>query len=200
MASGKPDYHNDSIISGKHLATFVPVGVDVNGNMLAIMQGDFGGVPQTIAVDAAGRMIANLGAQDISVLVTTNIQGDIRTDLCVYGFLGAGSYDVVDVTGNGTLIGGYVTHDTAISHKTCGASYVIDGVVQHLVSFEELNKCSVSSFPFSCYQCLYYDDINFKYVIGLNGGISFKTSFKVRLYERTGVGGFEGIMVFSLNP
>jgi len=200
MASGKPDYHNDSIISGKHLATFVPVGVDVNGNMLAIMQGDFGGVLQTIAVDAAGRMIANLGAQDMPVVTISNTPGDPVHQLITENFLGIGDATPIDIIGNGLILGGYMQHTALVSHKTCGFSFWVDGVICPIINYEDMKSANLVNVPNYFIKLTCYDDTNFMYTICFTSGIYFKTSFRFKIYERVGAGDFLGFLLYTLNP
>jgi len=200
MASGKPDYHNDSIISGKYAATFVPVGVDVNGNMLAIMQGDFGGALQTIAVDAAGRMIANLGAQDMPVVTISNTPGDPVHQLITYNFLGIGTEDVVDVTGSGVILGGWLQHSAGISHKACQYSFYIDGVWCAVDDFEHMNFYNMTDQANYFFNLSRYDDINFEYVVLFTPGIYFKTSMKLRIHELVGASTCLGFILYTLTP
>lgn len=174
------------------------LAVDADGNLTSVMKGDFAGVLKTIAVDANGVMLANLSVQDLPAIKISTTPGDMKSDLLVHGFVASGSYDIVDVAGAGTVIGGYLTHDTGVSHKTCGGSLVIDGTLLHVPSFQELNDHDIKQSGMGIYTCLYYDDVNFSYAMGFLGGYGFNTSLKLRLFERVGAGGFEGILIYSL--
>ena len=46
------------IMSGKFGSQFIPIAVDVDGNMIGVFKGDYGGILKTLATDSEGRLLA----------------------------------------------------------------------------------------------------------------------------------------------
>lgn len=188
MASGKPDYHDDSIISGKHAANFVPIGVDANGNMIAIMQGDFGGAPQTIAVDAAGRMLANLSAQDLPAQIISpcyvyanSIESNTNVPSGVLTTIGT-------VNGQGIVYSACVWCDDVASRKAARVSASFNNHMIPLESFEtRLQRGYFNAYDNTMF-LVKYDDVNFNYGVCLRPNLIFSTSFHLLIYHTYGLG------------
>jgi hypothetical protein len=84
MTSGYPDWLRAFLLLGKHDTTYLPVLLDANGNLYAVLKGDTGGgVLANVAVDASGQLImvprgqsGNYLVVDSSGFLTTVIKGD----------------------------------------------------------------------------------------------------------------------------
>ncbi|MCL5026638.1 MAG: hypothetical protein M1531_09140 [Chloroflexi bacterium] len=58
MTAGRPDYTSSTVIRGlSPTSTLIPVALDANGNLVALVQGSDGATLHTIRVDASGQLI-----------------------------------------------------------------------------------------------------------------------------------------------
>lgn len=194
----RPDWYSNVALSGQYDSTLVPVAVDVDGNLLSVMKGLFGAVLKTIAVDGDGVMKANLAVQDLERLVMRTSYGPVESASLVHMFGGVGRYDIVDLVGKGSILGGWVRHPTAVSHSNCAIEITLDGTSLGYPNFWFMNILNiVKMYDASCH-LLYYDDEGFDYVLGFPYGWTFDTSLKITFRENVGASNWYGYLYYSL--
>lgn len=114
MPSGRPDWFGTIVAAGKYNSTFLPMAVDVNGNMIGLMKGDDSGTLRTLAVDGSGIMKANLSVQDLDFLTVRPAYGEakrVRGDVAV----AIGDTEVLlTVNGRGVILGGEVQWEQTV--------------------------------------------------------------------------------------
>ena len=222
MASGRPDWYSSVVIQGRYDTDYVPVGVDIDGNMIArirglfgaalkditvdtdgnmiaVIKGDFGGALKTLAVDVDGNLKANLVVQDLARLVMRTSYGPIIESDLGHVFGGIEQVDILEVVGAGTILGGFLNHSTGASHKQCSVRLSIDGVDFTTRKFETMmayNAVDMYSLPT---RIIDYNDDFYRYIIGFVYGWSFDTGFKVRFSEAVGASLTVGAIYYSLN-
>jgi hypothetical protein len=189
----RPDWCGQVLIKGQYLSTLVPVGVDANGNLLALMQGDFGGVLKTIQVDANGIMKANLAAQDLNYLKVRPTYGQIikltdsRTLASAAGFT-----DIFSITGKGAVLGGWAAFTAGFAANAQYYKITVDGAIVENAGPDILytdNLIHDPSFPLSA---LFYDPASLTFGVQIGNPIPFETSFLFSTHQDSG-----GIKAFS---
>jgi len=102
MVSGEPDWKRSVRLYGWDGTNIIPCLLDSNGNLIAIIKGDYAGTLKTVAVDDQGRMLANLAAQDLAQVVTRPGLGAREHAYMSNVTVPAGeSVEIVDVEGSG---------------------------------------------------------------------------------------------------
>jgi len=187
-----------TVMQGDTGVVLKTVKVDGDGRMIGVMTGDFAGAVKTIALDTAGNMKANLVVQDLARLIMRVSQGPILEGDLGHVFGGVGSADILDISGAGTILGGFLMHTTGASHRTCSVRMSIDGEDFTTRKFETMMDYNTTDLYALPTRIIHYDDDNYRYIIGFVYGWSFDTGFKVRFSEAVGASTTVGAIYYSL--
>jgi len=91
---------------------------------------------------------------------------------------------MISVNGKGAILGGFVFLDSAASQKNGLVRLKIDGVFIAGLAFHVMVEFGISKPWTHPLYLLCYDEQDYKYSIGLSGGITFEESFEL-LYEES---------------
>jgi len=199
MASGRPDWYSSVAMHGKHNNDYITLAVDNLGNMLAKMTGLFGTTLKTIAVDTNGIMKANLSVQDLPALKVRPRYGTIGYKALSRDHPGMETWtSEINIVGTGYILGGYLRHYAAVSHKTCYVEMIVDGVAYPTLTFAGLNDFLLNSYDKNPIYEIKFDDTNFEYLVGFPYAWTFESTFVVKVYEAVGAGGTRGGFFYSI--
>ena len=177
MPSGRPDWFGTIVAAGQYDTQMIAIGVDVSGNIIAVMKGDYSDVLKTIAVDANGIMKANLSVQDLDFLTVRPAYGEAVEAHGTEAISASSTETLKTVTGRGVVIGGWFSFGIGQTHKSIECGIKTEGTVVQQEAASVLN--GRKHYTPGC-QPLYlslYDDIGFDYCVGISKGLTFETSF-----------------------
>jgi len=200
MASGRPDWYSSVSMHGKFDDKYIAIAVDTLGHMLAKMQGEKADETlKTIAVDNDGIMKANLAVQALPTLKTRPRYGDVHYVAITRDHPGIETYTIpLGVAGQGYVLGGYLRHFDAVSHKTCSVELIVDGETYAKLTFGALNEYVLNNMYRNPIYEIKYDDTGFEYIIGFPYGWTFESTFVVKVYEAVGAASTRGGFFFSI--
>lgn len=186
MATGRPDWFGTIVSAGKYNTTYVPIAVDVDGNLVSLMQGTYDSVLKTIAVDVDGVMLANLSAQDLDFLTVRPAYGQARlesnTTMCPTGVNTRIGYKAGQGCLYSTLISwsGSATRKAVSISVLCDGSSLEDQTIEQLMDLGLYAQSNHIEFPIK------YDDTNFSYVMGVKPGLTFESSIEFKALQSYG--------------
>lgn len=186
MPSGRPDWFGTIVSAGKYDDTYVPIAVDVNGAILALMKGTYGETVKTIAVDSDGVMKANLTTQDLDFLSVRPVYGEAAIAASSQTVAASSSHTAVDVDGRGAILCGQIRWEGTASRKAGQINLKIDGS-----SFDTVRPGTIVDYdyfgPLDGPMFLRrYDDDNFRYAVGLTPHITFESNLTIELVNPYG--------------
>lgn len=179
MPTGRPDWFGTIVAAGKYDTTFIPIGLDESGAILALMKGAYGSFLKTIAVDENSVMKANLSVQDLDFLTVRPAYGkSIRATNTI-------ACDAEDTTilktieGRGVIIAGFFRWSHTASAKDLYCVLKIDDTVLDgespltLVNFEGYNP------GFMPMYLVEYDEYDCHYNVAISPLLTFETSVEI---------------------
>ena len=186
MPSGRPDWFGTIVSAGKYDTTFIPMAVDVNGALLALMKGAYNSALKTIAVDANGIMKANLSVQDLDFLTVRPAYGAINHHYASDGVPTSTLTSLHSDTGRGMLLGGHCWWGAAGSVKSMKIHLIIDGDTITDDTVATFQEKSIFKENISPVYLAEYDDDFYAYTVGLSRGITFESSFEIKAHHTYG--------------
>lgn len=112
--------------------------------------------------------------------------GAAKTALGVVRVAARDTTKLIEVKGRGMIYGGIVHLTAAATQKTGRPGLHVDGEVICVVNFYTLNLYNIVqeyAYPLSL---IHYDEVNYRYAVGINFGFTFEESFKVDYEEKEG--------------
>lgn len=202
MASGRPDWFGTIVSAGKYDTQMIPMAVDENGALLALMKGAYDAVLKTIAVDTNGIMKANLSVQDLDFLTVRPAYGDTIRSLGTTTISPGNTTSVFSVTGRGILLPSRVDWGGTVSRKKGQVHLFFEDVLVAASDAESLNDTS----RYAPYQhplfLHHYDDVGFTYYVSIAPGLTFETKFEVKCKNAEAAGDidFDHEIMYALVP
>lgn len=187
MASGRPDWFGTIVSAGKYDTTFIPIAVDVNGNIIALIKGDEAGTLRTIAVDSGGIMKANLSVQDLDFLTVRPAYGQARGVVDSKACPNGQTTTLETFAGRGVMLGGWVKWGAAASQKTVELRVDIDGSEIVSLSAAELYVWGITVPGVTpTFVRLFDDDPEVNYVIAVQSGLTFESTIAFKIDNPSG--------------
>jgi len=198
----RPDWHAQTLIKGSHVGTLTPVAVDALGNLLALMQGSFGGAPKTIATDTNGVMLANLYAQDLAYLKVRPVYGKVQA---VYetgkNCPNAAQTTLISIAGRGALVNSFIGRTAGVDIRNLAVRLVVDGVAIDMFTYGGLDSFGLLKVPGSIMQAVVYDSLHHSYWAMIGPGITFESSLLIAIYNTIGYDAImEAYVFYALVP
>jgi len=100
MPAGLPDWHRSVRLTGKYGLQLIPVAVDENGNLYAVIKGTDGTELRTVKLDVDGSILAKLVGGTVNVGTITTVEDKDRN---IKGYDGA-DYRAIAVDSNGIML------------------------------------------------------------------------------------------------
>jgi len=200
MVTDRPDYYISIVMHGKHGTTFVPVAVDVDGNMLGILQGQYDTTPTPIAVDEDGVMRANLVAQELTRMISRISYGGARRADLGTTVAPVTTHEYNTIIGQGITYGGFIWLNEPVSHVTDVVTLVFDGKAGMVLSFIDAWRSNQTKPTGAALWSPVNDDIFFRYCMMIAPGITFdeKLEIKYRNNHATDGAGVLGSFYYAL--
>jgi len=115
--------------------------------------------------------------QTLTELIVRQRYGKLHV-LSINTLAPAGWDTIIDVSGKGIIYGGWIAFDNDGSYLR----QTVDTGDAVTFSFTILNDYSLSPSALPFFYLLRYDAANSRYVVGLSGGVTFDSSYKLEWY------------------
>lgn len=179
MTSGRPDWFGTIVSAGKYDSTFLPIAVDVSGNLLALIKGDFSGALKTIAVDEDGILKANLSVQDLAYQTVRPAYSEAIRSFGNKSITAGDTVSILTVSGQGIIIGGATSWGFGSTGSALILKITTDGTILVSLSGSQLNGRQWYHPGDQPLNLTLYDNDNFDYCASILGGLTFESSFEL---------------------
>ncbi len=193
MPSGRPDWFGTIVAAGKYDTTFIPIGLDETGAILALMKGAYDSVLKTIAVDSTGVMKANISVQDLAELIMrpkygAGTAGDIQV-VCSAGT----TTTLLTVNAKGMIYWGHLYAPGAVDHQTDQPILYLDESLISSQSFGTLRARRITKPHEGSMYTILFDDTLYDYGVGIGPQHTFESKVELKYNNKSA----ESITVFG---
>ncbi len=186
MASGRPDWFGTIVAAGKYDTTFIPIGLDETGAILALMKGAYDSVLKTIATDSNGIMKANLAVQDLAEITVRTKYGTADRKQGQTSVSPSTTTSLFTISGKGMIYCGHIATGPSQSQSGDILKIYGDGDLLFTQSFYQMYTRKMFKNGDNLLYLTKYDDTDYSYVVCATSFITYEASFEVRYQEAYG--------------
>ena len=165
MATGRPDY---------------------TGETVARLKGVNGTTPTDVQVDVDGNLTLNVKRQDLGYLTQRPMYGQAMAIGNTQNVTANACTTLVSISGKGMIYSGYVWWWNDYNPYIDNITLVIDGITLYGDSFKNLLDKGFILPGVNLYTVNKYDELNHKFTLSFQHGITFDASFEILYCEEYG--------------
>lgn len=191
-----------SRMKGAYGEVLKDIAVDTNGNIIAMMKGEYSGALKTIALDTNGIMKANLSVQDLDFLTVRPAYGNACLEgdskICPDGDVTT----LETISGRGVTCGGWCAWSSGNDVSGVVVQILVDGNLLAYSSAASLYALGITKPDVSpTFLTKYIENTVNSYTVGIDIGITFESSYVVKISNSTGFDVTVGYFLFyALTP
>jgi len=192
MASGRPDWYSSVALHGRYVEEgeidkYITVNLDELGNMLALMRGEGPAGLDTIALDAAGNMKANLAVQSLPAMTVrpyyTEAQMVGGTKTITTGV----TWSMQTIRGTGIIYGGSIYWHETESRYAMHLSIEVEEVEIFAMATEAIFDKGLTEFSGSpAYVRRYETPDHYYYELGIQPNLTFEDKIELKMFNPYG--------------
>lgn len=169
-----------ALLMGDFSGTPTAISVTTDGELYAVLKAAFGGVLKDVAADTNGNLTLNLKAQDLAEVINRPRYGDANIAAGVNVSCGVGvDKQLVSVSGQGMIYGGQLFIDAAWEGGDT-VEVEIDGASMQHKSIDDYWGDDFTDPRLGYLHIKRYDTITPRLVMGIPYGMTFETGIKIR--------------------
>jgi len=176
----------DRDIMGSDGGTRRVIAVDANGQIVAVIKGQYLGNPATVALDANGLIKVNLTVQDLNYLKVRPIYGQALSSKQVLLAVLSGETKTVHlITGRGAVIGLYLYIHAGFDISSSIFRLYTDTLEALGMTFQEIYNYFPKNWPGPIPTLSEWVSALGYVTINMGPGITFESSIKISIYNST---------------
>lgn len=138
----------------------------------------------------------NITGQDLAEVISRPKYGSVQ----IAAYLDDIAEDVVEtvvsIAGTGMIYGGFIVHEGAFNPIAIAIAPYIDNITLTYLSMDWIHDYQIEDKNMWFFFNQYYSEANDKYIQGISGGITFETSYAIRIWNEAGSGASDTITLY----